>query len=297
LPFKVQFQPHCEVKVYDLMSVDLLKGQVAIVTGAGRGLGRAAAEALAAAGAAVVLAARTEAEINFVADQIKRRGGLALAISTDVSEATAVDSLITLTIRAFQRIDILVNNAALISPIGRTWEVDPYRWRRLLQVNVIGPFLCARAVLPQMLERGSGRIINVTSGAAQADIVGWSAYCASKAALDRLSGVVAKEVAGTGVVVAGVSPGLVDTDMQVEVRRSTRAAFPRVEDFRQYQANGQLRPPVEPARLIVWLASTYGADQNGAILRLDDDSVRRRLANDLGEPVLAGRDRVLTDDR
>lgn len=264
---------------------------MAVITGAGRGLGRATAEALAAAGASVVLAARTEAEINLLADQIKARGGAALAIPTDVTRTAAVDSLVTLTIRAFRRIDILVNNAGLVSPVGRTWEVDPRRWQRLLEVNIVGPYLCARAMLPQMLDRGSGRIINVTSGAASSNVVGWSAYCASKAALDRFTGVLAAELEGSGVVAAGVSPGLVDSDMQAEIRRATRTAFPRVEEFRAYQARGQLRPPEEPARLIVWLASRFGADQNGAILRLDDDEMRQRLARDLGEPPLPGRQR------
>ncbi|MFQ5612525.1 MAG: SDR family NAD(P)-dependent oxidoreductase, partial [Anaerolineae bacterium] len=257
--------------------------QVAIVTGASRGLGRAAAELLAAAGAAVVLAARSETDLNHAAGQIKERGGNALAIPTDVTAVAAIDSLVTLTMRAFRRIDILVNNAALIAPIGRAWEVDPRQWQRLIEVNVLGPYLCARAVLPHMLDRGAGRIINVTSGAADRNIVGWSAYCASKAALDRFTGVLADEVAGTGLVVAGASPGLVDTDMQVEIRRATKAAFPRVEEFRNYQAAGQLQPPSEPARLVLWLASQFGAGQNGAILRFDDETVQGWLARDLAD--------------
>lgn len=265
---------------------NLLNNKVAIVTGAGRGIGKATAKRLAASGAAVVLAARTEAEIRAAAEEIKAAGGRALAIPTDVTCVHAVDNLITLTLRAYRQIDILVNNAAVLSPVGKAWEVDPEAWRNLIDINVVGPYLCARAVLPQMLDRGDGRIINITSGAANTNTIGWSAYNASKAALNRFTTTLAAEVAGVNIVVGGVSPGVVETTMQAQLRQSNDAVYPWVERFRKYHQEGKLFLADEPAQLILWLASKYGAGQNGAILEMENKKTREQIARDLGLPLI-----------
>lgn len=269
----------------------LLENQVAIVTGAGRGIGRAAAMALAEAGAAVVVAARSESEINGVAYQIREQGGKALAIPTDVSDANQVDHLLVLALRAFNRIDILVNNAALVQPMGNTWEVSPIAWQRLIMVNVIGPFLCARAVLPHMLDRGSGRIINVSSGVAVSNLKGTSAYNTSKAALERFSGTLAAELEGSGVVVTTFRPGIVDTPMQAEIRQTPARLFPRVHDWQSWYEDGQLRPAGEPAQALVWLASRFAGDANGQVFQMDDDPFRQQVAADLGTSLLPPRQR------
>ncbi|MFQ5577992.1 MAG: SDR family oxidoreductase [Anaerolineae bacterium] len=112
-------------------------------------------------------------------------------------------------------------------------------------------------------------------------LFGLNAYCTSKAALNRFTSVLAQEVAQTNIVVCGVSPGPTDTPMQAEVRRAGRAAFPGVESFRELHRRGQLVPPRHVARLIVWLASKFGAAQNGTILNLADESVRAQVAADL----------------
>lgn len=274
-----------------MMNASLLENQVALVTGAGRGIGRATAVALARAGAAVILAARSGDEITGVADEIKANGGKALAIPTDVSDVRQVDHLLVLALRGFGGIDILVNNAALVQPLGKVWETSPMAWQRLIAINVIGPYLCARAVLPHMLDKGKGRIINVSSGAAEANLPGASAYTASKAALERFSGTLAVEVAGTGVVVTTFRPGIVDTTMQAVIRETPAHLFPRVDRWQAWHSNGQLRPAHEPAQAIVWLASSYAADVNGQLFSIDDESFRQRVTSDLGIDLFSSRDR------
>ena len=273
------------------MTTKLLAGQVAVVTGAGRGLGRAAALLLAEAGAAVVAVARSADEITGVADEIKHAGGQALAIPTDVSDPARVDHLLVLALRGFGRIDILINNAALVQPFGKVWETSPAAWQQLIQVNVVGPYLCSRAVLPHMLDRGSGRIINISSGVAEKNIKGLSAYSVSKAALERFSGVLATEMASSDVVVAVLRPGVVDTPMQTELRKTPGHLLPRVSAWQDLHRQGQLRPPAEPAQAILWLASHFGRDSNGQILHLDDEQFRQQIAADLGRPQLPPRNR------
>lgn len=265
---------------------ELLTGQVAIVTGAGRGIGRAAALALAQAGAAVVLASRSADELYSLADEIKQLDGRALAIPTDVSDMAQVDYLLVLTLRAFGRIDILVNNAALVQPIGRVWETSPLAWQKLIAVNVIGPYLCARVVLPHMLDRGSGRIINISSALADRSLEGLSAYTVSKAALERLSSTLATEVQNRGIVVTTLRPGGVDTSMQADIRRTPAHFFPKVGRWETMYTEGRLRPPTDPAQAILWLASHFAQDCNGQLLDLEDEAFWRQVTTDLDLPVV-----------
>ncbi len=192
-------------------TTDDLSGQVAVVTGGGRGLGRAFAQSLAAAGAKVALTARTASQLNETVLLIEGTGGTAMAFPADVTDRTAMEHVIAEVEARLGPVDILVNNAAVITPLGHDWEVDPNEWWRAMEINIRGPFLCTQLVLPQMITRRRGRIINISSGASYAhntNIFPYGiAYCASKAALDRMTNLQAVAVKEYGISIFALAPG------------------------------------------------------------------------------------------
>ncbi len=190
-----------------------LAGRVAIITGGGRGIGRATALALAQAGAKVVLAARTDTEINDVADQVRALGSEALAVATDVTDKAQVENLFQQTIRTFGQVDILVNNAgvAIHNPISKIDEAD---WDLNITVNLKGTFLCTQAVFEHMCQRQTGYIINVSSGAGKKGYAGYGGYCAAKFAVGGFTEVTAEEGKPHGVKASVVCPGPTDTRMR-----------------------------------------------------------------------------------
>jgi len=189
-----------------------LEGQVALVTGAGRGIGRAIALALAAQGAAVALAARTRQQLAEVAAEIREHGGRALAVPTDVTQDAAVEAAVEQTVAEFGRLDVLVTAAGTAS-FGPVTGTKPDDWDTMLAVNLRGVMVCCRAVLPVMVHQRRGTILNVSSVAAQRFIPGSAAYAATKAGVVVWSRVLREEVRAEGVRVGVLVLGAVDTPL------------------------------------------------------------------------------------
>ena len=246
-------------------------GRVALVTGAGRGIGAATARLLAREGAAIALAARTEEEIVSVAREISSRGSTALPVRLDVAEEVSVSSCFEKIRAELGDVTILINNAGTPGvplPVAAT---RPEGWRRTFDVNVTGAFLCAREALPGMVSANWGRIVNISSAAARHPVAGMAAYGASKAALDQLTRVLALEGGPYGIVVTGVYPGVVDTKMQEESRGFGQELIGKqlYRMFQGYRDFGMLRPPEEPAELISYLCTPAAQRLSGHIIRLE----------------------------
>ncbi len=247
-----------------------LQGQVVLVTGASRGIGEAAAAALAKAGAHVMLTARDAARTEAVAGRIAAAGGTAASAICDVADYASVTRLVEATIARFGRLDALVNNAGVIEPIDTVATADPAAWARSIQINLVGAFHCIRACLGPMRAAGSGTIVNVSSGAAHRPLEGWSAYCSGKAGLAMLTRSVALEHGAEGIRVFGFAPGTIDTDMQVTIRASGVNQISKIPRH-------DLAPVSHPARAIVYLCGTEADDLAGQELALRDEDLRRRV--------------------
>ena len=247
-----------------------LDGQVAIVTGAGRGIGRAIALGLSDSGALVAVCARSEAEVSRTAREIGERQGQAIAVQVDVTSRIEVDRMIGQVQDAFGPVDLLVNNAARILPFGPLAETDPDEWWELLEVNLRGPLYCSRAVLPGMIARGYGRIVNVSSGAGFAAISNCSAYIVSKAALFRLSENLAAETTSQGVFIFAIDPGLVPTTM---TEAGLSSSIPSIHQmFQEWFDNGVCVRPERAARLVAYLASGAADVLSGRYLSVHIDA-------------------------
>ena len=199
------------------MATNRLDGKVAIITGAGRGIGRAIAHRFSQEGAGVTLAARTAAQVREVAEEIRADGGYAEAVPCDVTKERQVYRLVEKAAERFGRIDILVNNAGVNLPPFDLTEIDLAAWRRVVDINLTGAFICTRAVLPQMKARGSGVVLTISSVGGRRGSAGRGPYRASKAALINLTETIAAEGSAYGVRAVCLCPGGVDTDMMRQI--------------------------------------------------------------------------------
>ena len=193
----------------------LLEGKSAFITGAGRGIGKGIALAFAGQGCDVAAAARTQSEVAVTAEEVRKHGRKAVALTCDVGDDASVQAAVDAALAEFGRIDILVNNAgyACLKPFT---DLTPDEWQRSLDINLTGAFRCIKAVLPSMIERRSGRIINISSVAGLKPISDQSAYCASKFGLNGLTKVLAMELRPYGIAVHAICPGGVDTRLSRE---------------------------------------------------------------------------------
>ncbi len=235
-----------------------LSDKVAVITGASRGLGAGLATRFLAQGLAVAACARTEPQLDGDASAL-------LTMAADVSEADAVQAFCTAAIERFGRIDLWINNAGLLRPIGPLRDNDPSELARHIEVNVLGVLYGSRAFIRHLHERGgNGVLLNISSGAARNAYAGWSAYCAGKAAVDRMSEAIALEEADNGLRVHAVAPGIIDTDMQAMIRDCTPEQFPRVQKFLDLKAQEGFSSPAFVADRLLDLAFDPSFDLNSA---------------------------------
>ena len=244
----------------------LLQGQVAIITGASRGIGRAIALELATQGATIIVnyANSSGAAESVVADIIAD-GGQAIALQADVSQAQQVDTLISTVMEKFKRIDILVNNAGIPrDPL--LLRMKPEDWQAVIDLNLTGVFLCTRAVSKIMLKQRSGRIINIASVAGQMGNPGQANYSAAKAGVIGFTKTVAKELASRGITVNAVAPGFIATDMT--------SSLSNTEDILKYIPLGRYGQPEEIAGMVRFLAADPAAAYiTGQVFNVDGGMV------------------------
>ena len=244
-----------------------LQDKVALITGAGRGIGRAIALAYAREGAQLSLAARSRHELEETAGQAQALGAPAAVIPVDVTDPDETAEMARQTLERFGRIDILVNNAGIVGPVGALEDNDVASWLQTIQVNLVGTYLCCRAVIPPMAAGGGGRIINLSGSGSVSAPYHLSAYGSSKAAIIRLTEILALELADKNILVNALGPGSIHTRMWEEITdRAEAAGNDELHRFGQQVLGGGGASIDRAAELAVWLAGEQSAGLSGRLI-------------------------------
>jgi len=246
-----------------------LTDKVVIVTGAGSGVGRALALEFGRNGARVVCAARRKDRIEETAAAVEAEGGTAISVRTDVTDLDQVDRMVSQTLSAFGQIDVLFNNAGSFAALGAVWEVDPETWWNDVTVNLRGTMLCCRAILPHMLKRDTGIIINMSGGN---QIPGGTGYSCSKVGVIRFTELLAKELKheGSSVLAFIMGPGFVRTEM-TEIQIETPEGRKWLPSSRNAVEQGRDRPPEDCARATMDLIRVACPELSGDSFGPDTD--------------------------
>jgi NAD(P)-dependent dehydrogenase (short-subunit alcohol dehydrogenase family) len=217
---------------------------VAVITGASRGLGAGLAQAFADEGVRLGLCARTKPEVP--------HGASGITSSVDVSDADAVDRFTADVVDQFGRIDLWINNAGVLAPVGPLADAEPFELRRHIDTNIMGVLHGSATFARHVRSRpGGGVLVTMSSGAATRPYVGWAPYCASKAAIEMITEVIAREERTNGLTAYALSPGLVDTDMQAYIRSLPSGRFPEVDRFRRVHDEDRFNSPAWVTRFIL----------------------------------------------
>lgn len=254
-----------------------LKGHVALVTGGGRGIGRTIAQTLASAGAAVGVLSRSADELSETVRLVQEGGGHAVAFPADVTDAQAIQSAIRGIEQSLGPINLVVNNAGTPKPLAPFAESDINEWWRGMEVNLLGPAICSRYVLPGMISRRSGRIINISSGAGAMAMTHFSSYVCSKTALVRFTECLALENKSHGIAVFVIAPGTVRTVMS-EYSLNSAEGQKWLPWFKRLFDEGFTVPPERPADLVLELATGRADALSGRFISIYDD-LEQLIAN------------------
>lgn len=244
-----------------------MTSKTVMITGASRGIGAQAARIFAEAGANVVLLARSQDAIADLAGEI---GSKAIAIPCNVARYSEVSSAVETAVQAFGGLDVLINNAGVVDPISHLADAEPDAWSQLIDINVKGVFYGIRAALPALKAGGGGSVLTISSGAAHNAIEAWSAYCASKAAVNMMNRSLHLEEGGNGIRAIGLSPGTVATEMQRKIKDSGINPVSQLEWDEHAPADW-------PAKCLLWMCSAEADRYCGEEISLRDEDIRRAV--------------------
>ena len=251
-----------------------IRGKVAIITGAGKGIGRGIARAYTSEGAMLVLVSRTLAQVEDAADEARAAGAQASALAVDVSKPDDVRRMVEHTLERFSRVDVLVNNAAILGPVGPLHLNDAEHWAQAVNINVTGLMLCCHAVLPHMIEQGGGKIINLSGAGVTRASETISAYGTTKAAVVRFTETLALEMLPHNVSVNALGPGQIDTDLLDPMASEDSLIEPAMGAMVRRTKSGRGAPLEEAAALAVWLASDASDGLSGRLISATQEDWR-----------------------